>query len=66
MNDKVKKYVLLRLPYLFIFWIADKIRQAFQFSAGDNIGIGILQSVLTPHRIRVFAVFLILTPPPGQ
>lgn len=25
MNDKVKKYVLPNLPYLFIFWLADSL-----------------------------------------
>lgn len=38
MNDKVKKYVLPNLPYLFIFWLADKLGQAFRLSAGENMG----------------------------
>lgn len=45
MNDKVKKYVLPNLPYLFIFWIADKIGQAFRLSTGDNIGKQVMDAI---------------------
>lgn len=45
MNDKVKKYVLPNLPYLFIFWIANKIGQAFRLSTGDNIGKQVMDAI---------------------
>lgn len=45
MNDKVKKYVLPNLPYLFIFWIADKLGQAFRLSTGDNVGKQLIDAV---------------------
>lgn len=45
MNDKVKKYVLPNLPYLFIFWLADKLGQAFRLSAGENMGKRFMDTV---------------------
>ena len=46
MNDKVKKYVLPNLPYLFIFWLADKLGQAFRLSAGENMGKRFMDTVI--------------------
>lgn len=45
MNDKVKKYILPNLPYLFIFWIADKIGQAFRLSTGANMGKKVMDAI---------------------
>lgn len=45
MSDKLKKYVLPNLPYLFIFWIADKMGQAFRLSTGANIGKKLMDTV---------------------
>ena len=45
MSDKLKKYVLPNLPYLFIFWLADKVGQAFRLSTGANIGKKIMDAI---------------------
>ena len=45
MSDKVKKYVLPNLPYLFIFWLADKLGQAFRLSDGANVGVKLIDAV---------------------
>lgn len=45
MKDKMKKYVLPNLPYLFIFWIANKIGEAFRLSTGDNIGKKVMDAI---------------------
>ena len=45
MSDKLKKYVLPNLPYLFIFWLADKLGQAFRLSTGANIGKKLMDAV---------------------
>lgn len=45
MNDKVKKYILPNLPYLFIFWLADKLGQAFRLSDGANVGVKLIDAV---------------------
>lgn len=45
MSEKLKKYVLPNLPYLFIFWLADKLGQAFRLSTGANIGKKLMDAV---------------------
>ena len=45
MSDKLKKYVLPNLPYLLIFWLADKLGQAFRLSTGANIGKKLMDAV---------------------
>lgn len=48
-----KKYVLPNLPYLFIFWIVDKLGQAFRFSIRENVGkqlIDAINELATLHR----------------
>lgn len=45
MTDKLKKYVLPNLPYLFVFWLADKLGQAFRLSAGENMGKRFMDAV---------------------
>lgn len=47
-TDKLKKYVLPYLPYLFIFWIFDKLGEAYHSAAGTDMGtklLGMLQTV---------------------
>lgn len=45
MTDKLKKYVLPNLPYLFVFWLADKLGQAFRLSTGANMGKRFMDAV---------------------
>lgn len=35
MTAKLKKYVLPNLPYLLIFWLADKLAEAYRLTPGD-------------------------------
>lgn len=35
MTGKLKKYVLPNLPYLLIFWLADKLAEAYRLTPGD-------------------------------
>jgi len=48
MTDKIRKYVLPNLPYLFIFWLCLKLGTAYRLSAGVGFGpkiIGIMKTV---------------------
>ena len=36
MKDKLKKYLLPNLPYLFIFWLMDKMGEAYRLSDAVN------------------------------
>lgn len=44
MTDKLKKYVLPNLPYLFLFWLADKMAEAYRLTPGD-VGSKIMGAV---------------------
>ena len=37
-TDKLKKYVLPNLPYLLIFWFANKLGWAYRLAPGANFG----------------------------
>lgn len=41
----LKKYVLPNLPYLFIFWLADKMAEAFRLSAAADVGGQLVDAV---------------------
>lgn len=38
MNCSVKKLILLNLPYLLVFYVADKFAETYFYTIGDNIG----------------------------
>ena len=38
MSDKIKKYVLPNLPYLFVFWFFSKIGTAYRIAPGADFG----------------------------
>lgn len=38
MSDKIRKYVLPNLPYLFVFWFFSKIGTAYRIAPGTNFG----------------------------
>lgn len=47
-TEKLKKYVLPNLPYLFIFWFADKLGMAYRLTAGTSFGtklFGMIQTI---------------------
>lgn len=51
-TDKLKKYVLPNLPYILVFWFADKLGEAWRLATGADAldkliyGIGILDTVM--------------------
>ena len=38
MSDKIRKYVLPTLPYLFVFWFFSKIGTAYRIAPGTDFG----------------------------
>lgn len=38
MSDKIRKYVLPNLPYLFVFWFFSKVGTAYRMAAGADFG----------------------------
>ena len=38
MSDKIRKYVLPNLPYLFVFWFFSKVGTAYRMAAGTDFG----------------------------
>ena len=48
MTDKIRKYLLPNIPYLFIFWICLKLGTAYRLAAGANLGmklIGMMETI---------------------
>jgi len=48
MNDKIKKYLVPNIPYLFIFWCCLKLGTAYRIAPGADFGhklIGIMQTI---------------------
>ena len=48
MTDKLKRYVLPNLPYLFVFWVFLKVGTAYRMAEGADFGqklIGLFQSI---------------------
>jgi len=45
--DKLKKYVLPNLPYLFIFWFCDKLGEAYRLTASADFGTKLLGMMKT-------------------
>ena len=47
-TDKIRKYVLPNIPYLFIGWFCLKIGTAYRLAAGANAGeklLGLMQTI---------------------
>ena len=42
MSDKIRKYVLPNLPYLFVFWFFSKIGTAYRIAPGAEFGIKLM------------------------
>ena len=38
MSDKIRKYILPNLPYLFVFWFFSKVGTAYRMAAGADFG----------------------------
>jgi len=47
MNGKIRKYLLLNIPYLFIFWACLKLGTAYRTAAGANIVERLLDTTQT-------------------
>jgi len=47
MNDKIRKYVLPNIPYLFIFWVCLKLGTAYRLAAGINFGEKLIGTIKT-------------------
>ena len=48
MSDKIRKYVLPNLPYLFVFWFFSKIGTAYRIAPGTDFGtklMGMLDTI---------------------
>lgn len=48
MTDKIRKYVLPNVPYLFIFWFCLKLGTAYRLAPGTGFGnklIGIIKTI---------------------
>ena len=50
-TDKLKKYILPNLPYLFIFWIFDKLGQAYRIAEGAEFGVKLLGMLQTVNKV---------------
>ena len=42
MTDKIRKYVLPNIPYLFILWVFVKLGTAYRIAAGANFGLKLI------------------------
>ncbi len=46
-TDKLRKYVLPYLPYVFIFWFADKLGMAYRIAPGNNLTVKLIGALNT-------------------
>ena len=53
MSDKIRKYVLPNLPYLFVFWFFSKIGTAYRIAPGTDFGTK-LMGMLINANIRMY------------
>ena len=42
MSNKIRKYVLPNIPYLFVLWLCLKIGTAYRLAAGANFGLKLI------------------------
>ena len=47
MSDKIRKYVLPNLPYLFVFWFFSKVGTAYRLAAGADFGTKLVGMIKT-------------------
>ncbi|OUP80663.1 UNVERIFIED_ORG: conjugal transfer protein TraG [Lacrimispora saccharolytica] len=47
MSDKIRKYVLPNLPYLFVFWFFSKIGTAYRIAPGADFGTKLMEMLDT-------------------
>ena len=50
MSDKIRKYVLPNLPYLFVFWFFSKIGTAYRIAPGADFGTKLMGMLDTFHK----------------
>jgi len=46
-TDKIRKYVLPNIPYLFIFWCCLKLGTAYRLAAGADFGTKLIGTIKT-------------------
>jgi len=42
MSDKIRKYLLSNIPYLFVLWLCLKLGTAYRLAAGVNVGLKLI------------------------
>ena len=47
MTDKIRKYLLPNLPYMFIFWVCLKLGTAYRLAEGANVGEQLMNTMQT-------------------
>ncbi len=47
MNDKMRKYIIPHMPYLFFVWIFLKLGTAYRLAAGANFGMKLIGTMQT-------------------
>ena len=58
-TEKLKKYVLLNLPYLLVFWFFDKLGWAYRLAPGVDFVRKLTGSVTTINAAGLFVGALI-------
>ena len=53
MSDKIRKYVLPNLPYLFVFWFFSKVGTAYRMAAGADFGTKLVGMLKITFRALV-------------
>ena len=54
MSDKIRKYVLPNLPYLFVFWFFSKIGTAYRIAPGADFGTKLMgMQKIADHCVRI-------------
>jgi type IV secretion system protein VirD4 len=50
MSDKIKKYIIPNIPYLFVLWFCLKLGTAYRLAAGANIWLKLIgmMGTITP------------------
>ena len=47
MNDKIRRFVLPNIPYLFVFWCCLKLGTAYRLAAGAGFGEKLVDMIKT-------------------
>ena len=50
-TDKIRKYLILNIPYLFILWAFLKLGTAYRLAAGNDFAHKLARPLLTLHPV---------------